>query len=248
MKARSISTMFAAAAAGALALAMAVPATAAPAARAVTPQVNVNNGLQPLVGQQLSVSNPAKVPVSLSWTQTAAGGICSEDEYVYDDTTGNYVVEDSSVETSAVFTATIGDSYEAYIYAYACNGGNEGNGYNSFSAPSLYQEGSASYSAGWTTANCTCFSGGHVLYSSRKNASATFQYTGYGVAWVTEKNTNRGTATVYLDGVKVASVNLHNAAISSEIGASRFNNSYGTHTLKIVVASGRVDVDGFLVS
>ena len=247
MKVRSIITTFVATAG--LALALAVPANASHAApqKITAPSVNVNNGLQPLVGQQLSTSNPAKVPVSLSWTQYAPGGICSEDEYVYDNSTSTYVVEDSSVETSAVFTATVGDYYSAYIYAYDCHG-NEGYGSNSFDAPSLYQEGSASYTAGWTTAMCHCFSGGYVLYSSRKGASASFQYTGYGVAWVTEKNYNRGTATVYLDGVKVSSVNLHNAAISSEIGAARFNNSYGTHTIKIVVASGRVDVDAFLVS
>ncbi len=86
---------------------------------------------------------------------------------------------------------------------------------------------------------------------------ATFAFTGSEVAWVAPKNDNRGQAGVYLDGTKVAMVDLYSA--SGEARNVVFSKAgldpSVTHTLEVRVLGAknvaskneRVAVDAFVV-
>ena len=56
----------------------------------------------------------------------------------------------------------------------------------------------------WSTSNCTCFNGGHTLYSTASGAALTYTLTtwkpGQTVGLVMAKSINRGVANVSVDG------------------------------------------------
>ena len=208
-----------------------------------------------VVGSTLSTGNPAKVNVQLAWSQYDASGICSESGYViaYDNNgNGNKIAQFYDIQTSVQFqSSTSANYYEVYVQAYDCSPNqNLGIAVDYYSGPTIVQEGAATYSPGWTTSNCACFSGGSDEHNAKAGASASYQFRGNGIGFVTEKASNRGTAQVYIDGKLKATVNnkISGSPINSVVGFAYYNNSYGTHTLKIVVKSGRVDVDAFLVA
>ena len=117
---------------------------------------------------------------------------------------------------------------------------------------------SVTYPAGtWTTSalNDSFYFGGYSKHAAASGARARFTFTGRGVAWVTNKSTNRGRAEVWIDGVKVTTVDLY--ATSGQAQQIPFQRSWaspGTHTLEVRVlgtksaasTSTRVDVDAFL--
>jgi hypothetical protein len=113
------------------------------------------------------------------------------------------------------------------------------------------------YPAGkWTRTALSGAYGGYVKYASASAARARFAFTGDEVAWVSTKSANRGKAEVWLDGVKLATVDLYSPALQ----ARRVVFSQGgldptkVHTLEVRVlgtknaaSSGkRVDVDAFI--
>jgi hypothetical protein len=87
-------------------------------------------------------------------------------------------------------------------------------------------------------------------YSSTKGNSASYTFTGREIVWVGPKSTKSGLAYVYIDGVKVSTVDLYRATGFS--GQQLFKKAFttsGTHTIRVVVAEvGKwVSVDEFVV-
>lgn len=76
-------------------------------------------------------------------------------------------------------------------------------------------------------------------YSSSSPAYAEFTFTGTGIQWIGETNYYCGVAEVFLDGVKVSTVDpfIAPSIINQFINFSREGMPYGQHTIK-VVASG----------
>ena len=78
---------------------------------------------------------------------------------------------------------------------------------------------------------------GHVSGGGRSAPTLTFQFSGTGITWYGTKGTSYGKATVWIDGVKKATVDLYRSstayrqAIWTSPGLSN-----GLHTLKIAVA------------
>jgi Calcineurin-like phosphoesterase len=94
--------------------------------------------------------------------------------------------------------------------------------------------------------------GGHALRSRAAGATATFKFTGNGVAWFATRAPSRGAATVYLDGTLVRTVHLHRSSRAARRMVFRWAwPTSGSHTLTIrVVGTARhpaVDIDGFVV-
>jgi hypothetical protein len=116
--------------------------------------------------------------------------------------------------------------------------------------PTIFQQtlSYTKYSSGWTSQSSSSFSGGSTKYSSKAGATATFKMSGRSFAWVSYRASNRGKAKVYVDGVLKGTITL-----KATVTAARYLpyaisfSTPGTHTIKIVVVSGRVDVDGFVV-
>lgn len=110
------------------------------------------------------------------------------------------------------------------------------------------QEKAAKYSAGWTTGTGKIWSGGSVLKSTAAGQTATFTATANEFAVVTDHGTGRGTADVYLDGHKFASINDLGTSVNRVIDAQIYKPTRGTHTMKVVVTNGRIDIDAFVTS
>ncbi len=78
-------------------------------------------------------------------------------------------------------------------------------------------------------------------------------FTGTNVAWVAPKGPTMGRAEVYLDGRRVATVDLYSSGALSRrvVYAANGLSAGGTHTLQIKVLGtanrSRVDVDAFVV-
>ena len=92
-----------------------------------------------------------------------------------------------------------------------------------------------------------------MKYATTKGAWATLRFTGSDVAWVAPKDTNRGKADVYLDDVKVATIDLNSSSTSPrKVVFMKSWASSGPHQLKVWVYGAlakrpRVDVDAFVV-
>ena len=116
-------------------------------------------------------------------------------------------------------------------------------------ASAVVEQGSTAirYSSGWRTLSQSGASGGSLRYTTTRNAWASYTFTGSSIAWVSVRGPGRGTAAVYIDGRLNRNVTL--GASSSRLQAIVYAVSWpgsGTHTVKIVVTSGRVDVDAFV--
>jgi hypothetical protein len=93
---------------------------------------------------------------------------------------------------------------------------------------------------------------GLPMYSTQQGARATLAFEGRSVSWMATRGPKRGKARVFVDGVRVATVDLY--ASSNQYRRVVFSKSWteaGSHTIEIRVlgTSGRprVDVDAVVV-
>jgi len=109
------------------------------------------------------------------------------------------------------------------------------------------------YSGTWTRASSSSASKGFTKYATKAGASATFSFTGKGVALVAPRSTTRGSAKVYVDGAYVRTISLYSSSAGGRrVMFSQVWAASGAHTVKLVVSgtSGhpRFDIDAFLVT
>jgi hypothetical protein len=105
------------------------------------------------------------------------------------------------------------------------------------------------YASTWRTARYPTYSARQVTYSTRKGATATYRFSGRGIAWVAPVGPTRGTARVYLDGRQVATVDLRRSSFRARSIVFARSLPAGQHTLRILVtSSGRpVAIDELIV-
>jgi hypothetical protein len=117
--------------------------------------------------------------------------------------------------------------------------------------PAIVQESSATRYGTWARKSSSSYLGGYSLSTSTRNASLTWTFTGRSVAWVVSRASGSGQAAVYVDGVKVATVDLRSSTTMyrNAIWARTWSTS-AKHTLKVVnlATSGRpvVTTDGIV--
>ncbi|WP_329334840.1 N-acetylmuramoyl-L-alanine amidase [Streptomyces sp. NBC_00663] len=117
--------------------------------------------------------------------------------------------------------------------------------------PVILQETSATRSGTWTAKSSYSYLGGASYSSKTKNSSLSWTFTGRSAAWVVSRASTSGQAYVYVDGTKVATVDLRSTttAYRNAIWAKTWSSS-AKHTVKIVVVatSGRptVTTDGLV--
>jgi subtilisin family serine protease len=119
-------------------------------------------------------------------------------------------------------------------------------------SPRLVQESAKAitYSDTWSTSTSGSFSGGAVRRTDVAKRSATYAFTGRGVAFVTTLSATRGVVKLKLDGNLVARINLGTSSTAyRRIVWSRVFSSAQAHKLKVIVVGdhGRVDLDAFAV-
>ncbi len=118
--------------------------------------------------------------------------------------------------------------------------------------------GKVGYTGTWTRHLATAYYGGSARHTSKAGHTATLTFTGgRQVAWIAPKGPSRGYAYVYLDGAKVAAVNLYSSSAQyRKVVFAKTNLTPSvTHTLKVYVTGTkptastgtRVDIDGFVL-
>jgi VCBS repeat-containing protein len=152
--------------------------------------------------------------------------------------------------TSLNTTLTFGTTYRFRVRAIDLNGNISAWKYGPSFRPLRYEEtsGSIAYAGSWLRSPYfSSYSGHYTKYSSLINSSASFTVSGRDFAFVAPRSVTRGSAAIYVDGVKVASVSLKSSTtLYRQVMWSGHFFPYAIHTIKIVViGNGRIDVDCF---
>ena len=129
--------------------------------------------------------------------------------------------------------------------------GNTGSN-STFIDPALSDSGAASYSPGWKTSNCKCYTDGQILYSTKAGATATF-HVSYSrlVSFVSDTGPGpgRGGAEAqWPDGQGREPVWGSSTVNRVIVWNSGYLNPSDSYTLTVTVVSGRVDVEGFITN
>jgi hypothetical protein len=201
------------------------------------------------------------VPVIVNWA-AAADALTGPVEYtVQTSSDGGITWAGRPMADPAAVTATLAlapGTNRVRVRA-SDQAGNSGGWLTSTVAVGLAQENASAvkYPAGtFTRSKLAGSSGGYVKWSAAKGRSASYTATGRVFALVSTRAKSRGKATVWLDGKRVATIDLY--ATSTRAGRvvwSKVFATAGKHTVKIMVlgtkraaaTSKRVDIDAFVV-
>ncbi len=199
------------------------------------------------------------VPIRLSWSATDAQGDVTRYQLQRSTNGGAY----ANVSLAAP-TTTIIDQFltPAHNYRYRVRATDDAGNtslykYGPRFTMDAHQETSTAiaYSAttAWTQEALSGSYGGQVKFATVAGSTATLTFTGTNVAWVAPKSPERGQAEVFLDNVKVATVDLTStSALTRQVvyAANGLSPSV-THKLQVKVLGTanrpRVDVDAFVV-
>lgn len=241
------------------------PASAAATSPSVTAQAIASfavPGTANLIGNNIDGEIDWQADLTGRWIVGAPAGVCAQTitEWGYRiDPTGGSVTHaiPNNVRSYHFFE----DGNEALfvpsrlqVRVTDCNGHTATSGV--FGAAFLFgrqyedDDAAIAYHGTWTTSMCRCFSFGTTHYSTTAGDSAkvtVFSNPGEGFALVMEKAANRGSATVYLDGVRRATVNTHSVVTRHTQTVWSANLTAGTHTITVVNRATpghpRIDLD-----
>ncbi|MEU0629064.1 N-acetylmuramoyl-L-alanine amidase [Streptomyces sp. NPDC005989] len=217
--------------------------TTSAAATVVAEQTAPAFSTKPNLALRTGTVNTTAVPLTLKWKATDAASLkevrlTAPVAKTYGPTT-----------TSASHTAKSGVSTTWSMKAYD-QAGNTATA-SVAGTPVIVQESSATKSGTWTTRSSSSYLGGKSYSSSSKGASLSWTFTGRSVALVASRATTSGQAYVYVDGVKVSTVDLKSSTTKYRDALwTKSWSSSAKHTVKIVVVatSGRptVTTDGIV--
>jgi hypothetical protein len=211
---------------------------------------------------------------TLPWTVVAPAGVCSQSltDSDYNDLGGDIdpLLGGPSAtypipKTARSYSGGDGDFYDfmrggysAYVTVKECNGVKvKSNAVHTVLKPGDNTDSAMVYSAGggWKTAKCTCFLGGSSTYTSAKNATISFvtakplDATGVRLALLMPTGPGRGSAALYVDGVKKATINTYHAGlnVNGKITYQLLIPGKAVHLVKIVnlatAGHPRIDLD-----
>jgi hypothetical protein len=197
----------------------------------------------PKISLRTGTVNTTAVPVTLGWK--AADDKALREVKLLSPTTAAFgPTTTTSSRTAASGTASAW-SMRAYDFA-----GNYRTSSPSYT-PVILQETSAVKSGTWTSRSSASYLGGKSYSSGSKGASLTWTFTGSSASWVVSRASSSGQAYVYVDGVKVSTVDLKSSTTQyrQAIWTKTWSSS-ATHKVKIVVVgtSGRptITTDGLV--
>ena len=101
------------------------------------------------------------------------------------------------------------------------------------------------YTGTWHDDNNASFSEGTARYTNSTDASVVFSFTGTSIRWYGQRDTNFGTAEVYLDDELKTTVDANGAAEAGVCLFEALDLPAAEHTIKIVCKSGVIDIDRF---
>ena len=211
---------------------------------------NLREGIAP---QTLATDAANTTKVDLSWAGTDAGsGVASYLLQVSVDG-GPYssIALSSPTATTGTRALTIGHIYQFRVRATD----REGNvsAYNLWPTitPGRHQETSTlvTYVGTWTSVSSPSKSGGASRSVTATSARARLSFTGRDVGWVATRGTAGGRADVYLDGKRIATVDLHATTAQYRVMVLRWHfATKAAHVLELrPLGDGRIDLDAFVV-
>ncbi|GAA3478326.1 hypothetical protein GCM10018966_028560 [Streptomyces yanii] len=217
--------------------------TLSAAATVVADQTAPSFTTKPNLALRTGTVNTTAVPLTLKWKATDTASLkevrlTAPVAKTYGPTT-----------TSASHTAKSGVATTWSMKAYDLAGNTAAASVSG--TPVILQETSATKTGTWTTKSSSSYLGGKSYSSSSKGASLSWTFTGRSAAWVVSRATTSGQAYVYVDGTKVATVDLKSS--TTKYRDALWTKSWSTsakHTVKIVVVatSGRptITTDGLV--
>lgn len=202
--------------------------TTSPAATVVAERTAPAFTAKPALTLRTGTVNTAAVPLTLKWKATDSAALkevrlTAPVARTYGPTTG-----------SASHTAKSGKATAWKMTAYDHAGNTAAASVSG--TPVILQETAAKKTGKWASKSSASYLGGKSLSSSTKNASLTWTFTGRSAAWVVSRAATSGQAYVYVDGKKVATVDLKSSTTKyrDAIWTKSWSSS-AKHTVKIVV-------------
>ena len=195
----------------------------------------------------------AGAPIAISWAGTDALSGIKHFDLAESVDGGTFHTVASPTAATVTLHLKAGHSYRFKVRATDKAGNVSGFTTGSKFTLTAFQEtaGSINFSSGWTQQALSGAFGGSVKFAKLAGKTATFSFTGSQVAWVSTIGTNRGSATVKLNGGAANTVSTHGASLTTATVVFFKTVTSGAHTLtlKVLGTSGhpRVDVDAFLV-
>jgi hypothetical protein len=199
------------------------------------------------------------VPVTVRWTASPTGTVTG---YQLQRATGNGAFADVTPAPGTAISVTEVLAPAAYRYQVrACNDANCSAWVAVAAQVTLaaLQENNAAltYKGTWTTATVTGAYGGSVRHGSTNRETVTLnKITASGVQWIGTKGPNRGRAEVWLNGARVATIDLYAPTEQARqvIWSREGMATNTTQTIEVRVlgtrnaasTGNRMDVDGFL--
>ena len=115
--------------------------------------------------------------------------------------------------------------------------------------PIPYQETSTAivYGGTWKRIALSGAFGGYVKYTSAASATATLTFTGKNVAVVMPKRSGLGSAKICIDSASCSTIGLGSTTSPRQVVYKRDGLSTASHKVTVTRASGRIDLDGFVV-
>ena len=184
-------------------------------------------------------STTQRLPMTLIWSGTDTGsGIATYDVQRSYDGAAFQTIASATTATSLNWTMTPGHNYRFRVRARD-NAGNVGawSPYYTW-YPMLTQQssGSLAWTGAWTTVSAAENSGGSAKSATAAGASVSYAFNGRAIAWVTTLGPDAGEVQVWIDGVKVATVDTRaDENAYRQVVYSKGWSSYGSHTIKLVV-------------
>ncbi len=196
-----------------------------------------------------------QIPVTVTWTASDALSGVADTTLALSYAGGAYVDQALSTGTAASLQRALGSSTSAYRFRDMAMDA-DGNMSGWATGPATYvklrsQTGTGIwYHGSWATGSSTTATGGTYRYTGSHGAYVAFTFTGRGVAFIARKRSSGGKVSVYLDGVRVGTIDLYSASPTARwVAYTKMYPSSGRHVLKLVdqATSGRpkLYVDGF---
>jgi hypothetical protein len=196
-----------------------------------------------------SAISSGKVSVRLGWSGSdATSGIARYELAQSTDSKAWATVSTSLTARSLDRALTPGHTYRFRVRAVDKAGNTGAWATGSTFTLSRYSEASSRihYSGTWRTATSSVYWGGAARYASAAGAKATFSSTGRSIAWVARRGPTRGKAQVYVNGTKVATIDLYASSYQNQRvvwSTSWSTAATRTVTIRVVGTSGRPRVD-----
>jgi hypothetical protein len=194
-------------------------------------------------------------PLHLKWTASDVGGAGLDQYELARSLNGSGTWATLSAPTTTAIDLYAGSSGTVRYRTRAVDlAGNVGAwAYGPTLTPRLIQQTSTSihYHGTWSTSTFASFSGGSARYARSSTASATYTFTGRGIAIVSTRASTRGKFRVYVNGAYAGIVDMAGPTQYRTVAWQRTWSTIGTRTIKLVPTGTpgrpRVDLDAFAV-